>query len=49
MEYMLFHIFYIAPAPTKFGRSKPSQQYCLKMGKQKATLKLVLDTELKIM
>ena len=36
---MLFRIIYIALVALKFGKSKPSRQLCLEIGKQIAALK----------
>ena len=41
MAFMLLSIICIARVASTFGKSKPSRQYCLEFGKQKATLKLL--------
>ena len=45
---MDFRINYIARTASKFGKSKPSWQYCLDIGKQNAALnfpKFILNAE----
>ena len=47
-----FRIIYIVREAGVFGKSKPSQKYCLEIGKQIAALKFqkcVLNAELRIM
>ena len=48
----VFRLIYIMQLAARFGKSKPCQQYCLRLGKEKATfnlVKLVLNSELGIM